>query len=113
MRVKLVISSTIEGATERSVITITIWIATLTSPVCPWPSRPMFRRKGALALPEPAVVAGPGAELVAAAVAGIGGVMMVPGAVCAARKLGRNSAIQRPNLNTSDRAVLMRAHPHP
>ena len=46
MRVKLVISSTIDGATDSSVMMITICSATLTSPFSPVPSRPMFSLKG-------------------------------------------------------------------
>src|SRR5947207_2793346 len=47
MRVKHVISRTIDGATDSNVITMTICSATLTSPVCPpAPSRPIFKRSG-------------------------------------------------------------------
>ncbi len=56
MRVKLVISSTIDGATESSVITMTICTATLTCPPAwPEPSRPMFKRNGSPAFAAAAV----------------------------------------------------------
>ena len=48
MRVKLVIKSTIDGASVKSVIKITICTATLTSPVPCLPSKPIVRCKGSV-----------------------------------------------------------------
>src|SRR5687767_12663394 len=69
MRVKVVISSTIDGATESSVITSTIWTATLICPGWPVPSNPMFNRNGSeLAGVVAGAAAGAGAAVDAAGV---------------------------------------------
>src|SRR4051812_23999205 len=69
MRVKLVIKSTIEGATESNVITMTICTATLTCPASLVPSNPTVNRNGSPGFPGTTLFAPAGAGALAAGVA--------------------------------------------